>query len=77
MKEHVTQYSPRGVPRGVDWVLRKWANEEEVNTDQVILDESSTAAIADFSDLVGCWEPDAAFDKALAQQREISPRDWS
>jgi hypothetical protein len=31
---------------------------------------------ADFSDLVGRWTPDPAFDEILAAQRQIDPEKW-
>jgi hypothetical protein len=30
----------------------------------------------DFSDLVGRWTPDPAFDEILAAQRQIDPDTW-
>jgi hypothetical protein len=31
---------------------------------------------ADFSDLVGRWKADPAFDEILSAQREIDPEKW-
>ena len=31
---------------------------------------------ADFSDLVGCWIPDPAFDEIIASQRKIDWAKW-
>jgi len=31
---------------------------------------------ADFSDLVGKWEKDSAFDEIVASQRQIDPDKW-
>jgi len=47
----------------------------------VILDELTQATVgrkrkADFSDLVGRWTPDAAFDEILAAQRKIDRDKW-
>lgn len=44
-------------------------------------DESSDAASslrkkADFSDLVGTWEDDPAFDEVIASQRKIDWEKW-
>jgi hypothetical protein len=47
----------------------------------VIIEELTKATIgrkqvADFTDLVGQWQRDEAFDQALAEQREIDADDW-
>ena len=34
------------------------------------------AALADFSDLVGKWKTDPAFDEIIASQRQIDPDKW-
>jgi hypothetical protein len=75
------QYTVRGVPREVDRALRKKAAQRKQSLNQVILDELTVATIgrkqrADFSDLVGRWTPDAAFDEILASQREIDWDKW-
>lgn len=72
------QYTIRGVPREVDLALRQKAERRKQSLNQVILDELVEATIgrkrrADFSDLVGRWIPDAAFDEIMSAQREI---DW-
>ena len=75
------QYTVRGVPREVDRALRRKALQRKQSLNQVILDELAVAAIghkqkADFSDLVGKWTPDPAFDEILAAQRRIDPDKW-
>jgi hypothetical protein len=70
------QYTIRGVPRQVDLVLRQKAAQRKQSLNQVIVDELTRATIgrarkADFSDLVGQWTPDPAFDEILAAQRQI------
>jgi hypothetical protein len=75
------QYTIRGVPREVDVVLRRNAAKRKVSLNQMILEELSEAALgarkrADFSDLVGTWTPDAAFDEVLATGRQIDPDKW-
>lgn len=47
----------------------------------MVLNELTRAVIgrpvkADFSDLVGKWTPDPAFDEILAAQRQIDPEKW-
>ena len=77
----VVQYTVRGVPREVDVVLRRKAAQRKVSLNRVIVEELSEAAIgaakrADFSDLVGKWTPDAAFDEILAAGRQIDRDKW-
>ena len=65
----------------VDAVLRARAKASKISINQVIIDELTKATIgsiqvADFTDVVGKWQPDEAFDRVLAQQREIHPDDW-
>ena len=72
------QYTIRGIPREVDRVLRQKAARRKQSLNQVILDElveatSGRKRKADFSDLVGRWTPDPAFDEIMAAQRQI---DW-
>jgi hypothetical protein len=77
----LVQYTVRGVPREVDIALRRKAAKRKVSLNQVILEELSEAVTgsrqkADFSDLVGQWTPDAAFDAILAAGRQIDPDKW-
>ena len=72
------QYTIRGVPPEVDRALRQKATRRKQSLNRVILEELAQAAIggnrrADFSDVVGRWTPDPAFDEILAAQRQI---DW-
>ena len=72
------QYTIRGVPPEVDHALLQKAAQRKESLNQVILDELTLATLgnrqrADFSDLVGRWTPDAAFDEILKSQRRI---DW-
>jgi hypothetical protein len=75
------QYTIRGVPPEVDRALRKKAAERKQSLNQVLLDELVEASIgsrrkADFSDLVGRWTPDPAFDEIIASQRQIDKERW-
>ena len=78
----LVQYTVRGVPAEVDRALRRKAAKRKLSLNQVIVDELTVAAIgdkprADFSDLVGRWMPDPAFDEILASQRQIDWEKWS
>jgi plasmid stability protein len=75
------QYTIRGVPSEVDRILRQRAAQRGQSLNQVVLDELTQATIghmqrADFSDLVGQWTPDPAFDEILAAQRQIDWDKW-
>lgn len=76
------QYTIRGVPREVDRALRRKAAKRKQSLNQVILDELTVATVgcpvrADFSDLVGRWTPDPAFDEILGAQRRIDRDQWT
>ncbi len=75
------QYTIRGVPREVDRILRQKAARRKQSLNQMILDELTVATVgrkhrADFSDLVGRWVSDPAFDEILAAQRQIDWDKW-
>jgi hypothetical protein len=77
----LVQYTIRGVPLEVDYVLRQKAAQRNQSLNQVILDELTVATVgrqhrADFSDLVGKWVPHPAFDEILAAQRTIDADKW-
>ncbi len=77
----VRHYTIRGIPPEVDASLRRKAQQRNQSLNRVINDELTRAVIgrpikADFSDLVGKWTPDPAFDEILAAQRQIDPEKW-
>ena len=81
MRSHAVQYTVRGVPSEVDRVLPERAARLKISVNQLILDELTKATIghrqkADFTDLVGRWVPDEAFDEAVESQRTIEAADW-
>jgi len=81
LKHEVVQYTIRGVPAEVDRVLRKKAAQLKISLNQVVIEELTRATIgrtrkADFSDLVGQWTPDPAFDEIIAAQRQIDWDKW-
>lgn len=80
-KQAEIQYTVRGIPREVDRALRERAARRKQSLNQVIVEELTEATIgqrprADFSDLVGRWTPDPAFDEILAAQRQIDWDKW-
>lgn len=75
------RYTIRGIPREVDRELRRRAAHLKQSLNQVVVDELTRATVgrprkADFSDLVGRWTPDPAFDEILAAQRRIDRDKW-
>ena len=81
MRMKATQYTVRGVPPEVDHALRERAKSRKISINQVIVEELSKATIgskqfSDFSDLVGRWTPDPAFDEVAEGQRQVHPEDW-
>jgi hypothetical protein len=79
--EEPVQYTIRGVPPEVDQALRKKAAKLKLSLNQLVVDELTRAAIGrprrtDFSDLVGRWIPDPAFDEVIASQRQIDWDKW-
>jgi hypothetical protein len=80
-KQAVIQYTVRGIPREVDRVLRQRAARRKQSLNQLIVEELIEVTIgqkrrADFSDLVGQWTPDPAFDEIVAAQRQIDWDKW-
>jgi hypothetical protein len=82
MKEQAgVQYTIRGVPSEVDQALRRKAKLRKQSLNRLILDELAEATTGtqrheDFSDLVGQWTRDAAFDRVVAAQRQIDWEKW-
>jgi hypothetical protein len=80
-KTRQIQYTICGVPREIDAILRRKAAQSSQSLNQVILEELAAATgggkpMADFSDLVGRWTPDPAFDEIIASQRQIDVKKW-
>jgi hypothetical protein len=77
----IVQYTIRGVPAEVDRALRKKAAQLKLSLNQLVVNELTRATIgrvskADFSELVGQWTPDPAFDEVIAAQRQIDWDKW-
>ncbi|HYL76581.1 MAG TPA: hypothetical protein VEU96_20370 [Bryobacteraceae bacterium] len=80
-KQAQIQYTIRGIPREVDRALRRRAMQRQLSLNQVILEELTASTVgdkkrADFSDLVGKWTRDKAFDEIIAAQRRIDLDKW-
>lgn len=75
------QYTIRGIPPDVDRALRRKAASRKQSLNQLIFDELTAATVgtrkkADFTDLLGRWTPDPAFDEIVALQRQVDPDKW-
>lgn len=75
------QYTIRGIPPEVDRALRNKSSQLKLSLNQIVVDELTRAALgranqANFSDLVGRWTPDPAFDEIIASQRQIDWDKW-
>ena len=80
-KARPIQYTIRGVPREVDAILRRKAAQRAQSLNQVVLEELAAATggrkvRTEFSDVLGRWTPDAAFDDIISSQRKIDPEKW-
>ena len=74
-------YTIRGVPPEVDRALRERATQRNQSLNHVVIEELTRALLgspikADFSDLVGKWTSDTAFDEMIASQRQINIDRW-
>ena len=79
--EEPAQYTIRGIPPEVDRALRKKAAKLKLSLNQLVVEELTRATIgrtrkSDFSDFVGQWTPDPAFDEVIASQRQIDWDKW-
>ena len=75
------QYTIRGISREVDHILRQKAAKRKQSLNRVILDELTEATVGrkrrtDFSDVLGRWTPDSAFDEIIAAQRRVDRDKW-
>jgi plasmid stability protein len=76
------QYTIRGIPPEVDQALRQKAAKRQRSLNQIVVEELTTAMVgstkhADFTDLVGKWTVDPAFDEIVASQRQIDHEKWT
>lgn len=82
MKAH--QYTIRNVSSRLHRALRAKALEKGISVNALVVQAleaeagltSSPKTYDDLDDLIGTWVHDAAVDAALAEQREIDPKDW-
>jgi hypothetical protein len=85
MGAKAVQYTIRSISPGLDRALRKKARERGLSLNAMVLQalEAEAGVTArprlydDLDDLIGSWVPDKAVDRALAEQRQVDPGDWT
>jgi HicB family len=85
MKTKARQYTIRNVSPRLDRALRVKAAERGVSLNRLVIQALEAEAgygagprtYHDLDDLFGSWVPDEAMDRALAEQRQVDPRDWA
>jgi plasmid stability protein len=80
------QYTIRNIPKEVDRALRRRAKQQGRSLNEVLLDALAVGAgvrsngeavkYRDLSDIAGSWVEDPEFDKIMAEQDQVDPRDW-
>lgn len=77
------QYTIRGIPPGLDVVLRERATRERKSLNQVVIEAlaeglgvSGRVVRRDLADVSGSWKTDAAFDRAIADHDRVDPALW-
>jgi hypothetical protein len=78
------QYTIRNVPGSVDRALRRKAAARKVSLNSLVLEALEVAAGVsagskkhhDLDSFFGTWVADRNIDRALAEPREVDPRDW-
>lgn len=85
MSAKAHQYTIRNVPPRVHRALRKKAAERGVSLNTLLVqaleaeagERGEARTYDDLDDLFGSWVHDKAVDRALAEQRQIDPKDWA
>jgi plasmid stability protein len=78
------QYTIRRIPRAVDAALRRRAKAEGRSLNAVAVSalteglgvDCAHEPVRDLSDIAGTWQPDPAFDEAIAAQNQIDEALW-
>ncbi|MCF7949688.1 MAG: hypothetical protein K9M94_13955 [Spirochaetia bacterium] len=72
------QYTVRNIPGALDRALREWARRRTVSLNQAIVDAikrgigmDEEQEHNDLDDLVGTWQQDEEFERALSEQDTI------
>lgn len=77
------QYTVRNIPAALDRALRESAQKRNVSLNRAIVDALKRGTgieeepeHRDLDDLIGTWQADPEFDRALAEQDSIEPDLW-
>ena len=78
------QYTIRAVPEEIDRALRQRARRESKSLNAVVIDalarglalEAAPARHTDLDHLVGTWQEDPDFDRAVAEFERIDDESW-
>ncbi len=78
------QYTIRGVPAAIDRALRRLAKEEAKSLNAVTVEvlarglelEAKADEHTDLDALIGSWQEDPAFDRAVADFERVDEEDW-
>ena len=78
------QYTIRAVPDEVDRALRQRARRESKSLNAVVIDalarglalDAAPAKHTDLDHLVGTWQEDPQFDRAVAEFERIDDESW-
>ena len=78
------QYTIRGVPDVVDRALRRKARSERKSLNEVAVEalhrhaglDKASQVFADLDGLIGSWENDPGFDRALSEQDVVDDKLW-
>ena len=79
-----TQYTIRAVPAAIDRALRRRAKEEAKSLNAVTVEalarglelDAKLVEHTDLDDLIGTWQEDTAFDKAMADFERVDEDAW-
>lgn len=77
------QYTVRNIPSALDRALREWARQRNISLNKAIVDAikrgigmDEEQEHNDLDDLIGTWQQDEEFDKALSEQDTIEQDLW-
>ena len=79
-----TQYTIRAIPDAIDHAVRQRAKREEKSINAVVVEaiarglelDAKPAVYTDLDDLIGTWQEDPEFDRAVAVFERIDEDVW-
>ncbi len=78
------QYTIRAVPAAIDRALRRRAKEEAKSLNAIVVETlarglnlvGQPTIHTDLDALIGSWQQDPAFDRAIADFEQVDPEAW-